>query len=60
MLKNQRDSRQRSSQDLCEEEPLDSSDTESLCRIKKVGAVEDKQKCRHIRCIKVENCEFQV
>ena len=28
---------------FCEEEPSDSSDTESLCRVEDVGAVEDKQ-----------------
>ena len=27
---------------FCVEEPSDSSDTESLCRIEKVGVVEDK------------------
>ena len=45
---------------FCEEEPSDSSDTESLCGVKEVGAVEDKHKRRPIRCIKVEKCEFQV
>ena len=45
---------------FCEEEPSDSSDTESLCGVEEVGAVEDRQKRRPIRCIKVEKCEFQV
>jgi len=40
---------------ICEEEPSDSSDLESLCGVEEVGAVEGKQKCRPIRCIKVEN-----
>ena len=40
---------------VCGEEPSDSSDMESLCRLYEVGAVEDKQKHRPIRCMKVKN-----
>ena len=35
---------------VCEEDPSDSSDTESLCRVEEVGALEDKLTQTHKMC----------